>query len=212
MFFEITMIQRLTRFLGYPTYSLTVTLASILVSTGLGALLSQRFVHRADRTMPVLLTALAALTVFYQFGLDPLTDSFLSTSLATRVVVSLVVLAPLGLCLGMFMPLGLARVASLTDQSEQYVAWAWAVNGFFSVIGSVLTTILSMTFGFRAVQFAALGIYAIAALAFSRLRYTRAGSGTETELDLDRSPRTSMTPAIAASTASDGSAAARNRV
>ena len=107
MFFEITMIQRLTRFLGYPTYSLTVTLASILVSTGLGALLSQRFVHRADRTMPVLLAALAALTVFYQFGLDPLTDSLLSTSLAMRVVVSLVVLAPLGLCLGMFMPLGL---------------------------------------------------------------------------------------------------------
>ena len=28
MFFEITMIQRLVRFLGYPTYSLTVTLAS----------------------------------------------------------------------------------------------------------------------------------------------------------------------------------------
>ena len=55
-------------------------------------------------------------------------------------------------------------------------------------------------------------IYAIAVFAFSRLRYTRAGSGTETELDLDRSPRTSMTPATAASTASDGSAAARNRV
>ena len=36
MFFEITMIQRLVRFLGYPTYSLTVTLASILVFTGIG--------------------------------------------------------------------------------------------------------------------------------------------------------------------------------
>ena len=34
MFFEITMIQRLVRFLGYPTYSLTVTLASILVFSG----------------------------------------------------------------------------------------------------------------------------------------------------------------------------------
>ena len=34
MLFEITMIQRLTRFLGYPTYSLTVTLAALLVSDG----------------------------------------------------------------------------------------------------------------------------------------------------------------------------------
>ncbi len=40
--FEITMIQRLVLFLGYPTYSLTVTLASLLVFTGLGALLSNR--------------------------------------------------------------------------------------------------------------------------------------------------------------------------
>ncbi len=47
MFFEITMIQRLVLFLGYPTYSLTVTLASILVSTGIGALLSRRFVGTA---------------------------------------------------------------------------------------------------------------------------------------------------------------------
>ena len=42
MFFEITLIQRLTLFLGYPTYSLTVTLASILIFTGVGALLSER--------------------------------------------------------------------------------------------------------------------------------------------------------------------------
>jgi hypothetical protein len=69
----------------------------------------------------------------------------------------------------MFMPLGLGHVASLTEHGEEYVAWGWAVNGFFSVIGSVLTTILSMAFGFRAVQFAALGAYAIAVVAFTRL-------------------------------------------
>jgi hypothetical protein len=67
------------------------------------------------------------------------------------------------------MPLGLGRVASLTEHGEEYVAWGWAVNGFFSVIGSVLTTILSMAIGFRLVQFAALGAYAIAVVAFTRL-------------------------------------------
>jgi hypothetical protein len=172
MFFEITMIQRLTRFLGYPTYSLTVTLAAILVSTGIGALLSSRLAVGERRVMPILLLCLTALTIFYQFGVDPLTDALLSHGLAVRVVVSLLLLAPLGFCLGMFMPLGLTRVAALTPFGQQYVAWAWAINGFFSVIGSVLTTILSMTFGFRTVQFAALGIYLIAAAAFTRLRTT----------------------------------------
>ena len=41
------MIQRLVLYLGYPTYSLTVTLASLLVFTGLGALLSQRLAPSA---------------------------------------------------------------------------------------------------------------------------------------------------------------------
>ena len=50
------------------------------------------------------------------------------------------------------------------------MAWGWAINGVFSVIGSVLTTILSMTFGFRAVQAIALGTYLLAGLAFLRLR------------------------------------------
>jgi predicted MFS family arabinose efflux permease len=79
-------------------------------------------------------------------------------------------LAPLGLCLGMFMPLGLATVSRLTDHGDAYAAWGWAINGFFSVIGAVLTTILSMSFGFRAVQLAALAIYAVAVLAFLALR------------------------------------------
>jgi hypothetical protein len=169
MFFEITMIQRLVQFLGYPTYSLTVTLASILVSTGLGALLSRRFADRSRTVMPLLLVALAALTVFYRLGLDDLTDALLSSSLGVRVLVAVLVLTPLGLCLGVFMPFGLALVSGLTHDGEQYVAWSWAVNGFFSVIGSVLTTILSMSWGFNAVQLLAFGVYVVAALAFARL-------------------------------------------
>ncbi|MGZ4688451.1 MAG: hypothetical protein ACXWAY_02400 [Acidimicrobiia bacterium] len=168
MFFEITMIQRLVRFLGYPTYSLTVTLASILVFTGIGALVSKRF---ADRRwlMPVLLVVLFAITMFYEFGLNSLTDSLLDQSLAIRVIVSLIVLAPLGFCLGMFMPLGLSLVARLSEHADEYIAWSWAVNGFFSVIGSVLTTILSMSYGFNTVQYLALVVYGIAALAFTRI-------------------------------------------
>jgi MFS family permease len=181
MFFEITMIQRLTRFLGYPTYSLTVTLASILVFTGLGALWSGRLADRGPRVVWSLVGVLAVLTVFYQLFLDNITDGLLDQSLAVRVIVSLLVLAPLGLCLGMFMPLGLRAVSALTPLAEEYVAWAWAVNGFFSVIGSVLTTILSMTFGFRAVQLSALGLYAIAAIAFVRLSSTASAT---TPIDL----------------------------
>jgi hypothetical protein len=175
MLFEITMIQRLTEFLGYPTYSLTVTLASILVFTGIGAMLSGRYAARPAFALRVVLGALVALALAYRFGLDPLTDGLLDQSLAVRVVVALLVLAPLGLCLGTFMPLGLAAVTGVPAVEgheavgERYVAWAWAINGFFSVIGSVLTTILSMTFGFATVQLLAVVIYAVAVATYGRL-------------------------------------------
>jgi hypothetical protein len=169
MLFEITMIQRLVRFLGYPTYSLTVTLAALLVSTGIGALVTQRLMPRARAVMPVLLVAIALLTLFYELGLDSVTDGLQHYAFGVRVVASLAVLFPLGLCLGMFMPFGLAAVGRLTSYAEEYVAWGWAVNGFFSVIGSVLTTILSMTFGFRAVQLGAVAMYAIAVVAYRGL-------------------------------------------
>jgi hypothetical protein len=182
MFFEITMIQRLVQFLGYPTYSLTVTLATLLVSTGVGALASRRFSYRAGTAVPLVLAVLAVLTLFYEFALPSILDgSLLSTGLPVRIGFAVVVLAPLGVCLGMFMPLGLDRVRSLTEHGEEYVAWAWAVNGFFAVIGSVLTTILSMALGFRVVQFAALGVYAVAVFAFTRL--PTAGTGPELTLE-----------------------------
>ena len=78
-------------------------------------------------------------------------------------------LAPLGVCLGFFMPLGLGAVAGLTRFPREYVAWGWAVNGFASVVGAVLSTILAMTFGFRVVLFLALLAYAIAILALRGL-------------------------------------------
>jgi hypothetical protein len=195
MFYEITMIQRLVRFLGYPTYSLTVTLASILVFTGIGALISKRF---ADRRwlMPVLIGVLAVITLFYEFALDDLTESLLGQGLAVRVIVALAVLAPLGLCLGMFMPLGLSLAAKLSIHGDEYIAWSWAINGFFSVIGSVLTTILSMSFGFSAVQFLALAVYVVAALTYTRL----ASIARRTTVDPEAPPpaETSPTPAVAA--------------
>jgi len=162
LFFEITLIQKLTLFLGYPTYSLTVTLMSILIFTGIGALMSGRIATPTGRTLGVLWGALAVLTAFYLFGLTPLTNALFDLPLLARALVAFVVLAPLGLCLGMFMPLGLGAVSRLSDFPREYVAWGWAVNGFASVVGAVLTTILAMTFGFNVVLVLALLVYAIA--------------------------------------------------
>ncbi len=165
MFFEISLIQKLTLFLGYPTYTLTVTLMSILVFTGVGSLLTDLYAGQRNKALAGLFGALLVLTVFYQFGLGLVTEQFLASSLSVRVLITTAMLAPLGLCLGAFMPIGLATVAGLSDHSGEYVAWGWAVNGFFSVISSVLTTILSMSFGFQVVLSLGALVYGVGILA-----------------------------------------------
>lgn len=186
MLFEITMIQQLAEYLGYPSYSLTVTLASILVFTGLGALWSNRFSAEPRRAIPVLLAVLAALTVGYRFLLGPLTDATLTAPFMVRVAIAFAVLAPLGLVLGMFMPFGLRTVGALSAHPDEYVAWGWAINGVFSVIGSVLTTILSMSWGFRTVQLLAFAIYCVAVAALWQLDRRREESADP--IDLGRHP------------------------
>jgi hypothetical protein len=168
MFFEVTLMQLLNLFLGYPTYALTVTLMSLLVFTGLGALLSSRVGERR-RTVPTLVLGIIGLTVFYVLGLTPLTDGLLGLPMVARVPIAFVLLAPLGLCLGMFVPLGLRAVSAMSEAPREYVAWGWAVNGFASVVGAVLATLLSMTFGFHVVLWLGLLAYLIAMLAWRRL-------------------------------------------
>jgi len=70
--------------------------------------------------------------------------------------VSILLLAPLGLLMGMPFPLGI----TLTNQvSQRLIPWVWGLNGYATVIGSVLCVILALSFGFKVVIFIACGIY-----------------------------------------------------
>jgi MFS family permease len=176
MFFEISLIQQLTLFLGYPTHSLTVTLFSLLTFTGIGSLATDHWVRDRNRSLVFLLLALFGLMLWYQFGLAPVVNHLAGLRFPLRVAFAIVFVAPLGLCLGSFMPIGINAVAQITEHKQQLVAWCWAVNGFFSVVASVLTTILAMSVGFRWVLLASVVIYAIGVLAMTRIPKVAASS------------------------------------
>ena len=65
-----------------------------------------------------------------------------------RVAIAVAVIGPLEVLLGMPFPTGLRIVAK---EAPTLVPWAWGVNGFCTVIGSVGAMILAMVFGFRIV-------------------------------------------------------------
>jgi hypothetical protein len=175
MFIEISMIQRFSLLLGYPTLSLSVSLFTLLLATAIGARLSGRIGARPATGLPAAVGALFAVTLLYLSISDPITDIALAWSEPFRIMLVIVMLFPVGMALGVFLPAGIDQATGLTvDASDadrdRFVAWCWAVNGFFSVIGSSVTTVASMTFGFdRTVTFGlALYLVALGALLLGR--------------------------------------------
>jgi hypothetical protein len=97
----------------------------------------------------------------------------LGFGLFSRIAIALLLVAPLGFVLGMPFPLGL-RVAM--QRSSALGACAWGVNGFLTVIGTVLALMLGMMVGFRMVLFLACACYLVGLLVITRIS-SRADSG-----------------------------------
>lgn len=156
---EIALLQRFTLFLGQPVYTFAVVLAALLIFTGIGAALSDRFGASARKNLRVIVP-LILLTLLVTAFLTPYVfDVALGWSLLARVLVSVLILCPLGILLGMPFPSGLRIIG---EEVPSLVPWAWGVNGFFTVIGTVGALILGMAFGFKAVLVVAAGCYLIA--------------------------------------------------
>jgi spermidine synthase len=165
IFIEISYIQRFILFLGYPTYSLTVILFALLTFSGVGSYLSGRLPFSLRKILIVALALLAAVTLGYIVVLPPIFDHFLGASRQIRIAISLVLLFPLGLLLGIFFPTGI-KIISADDR--RFVPWAWGINGCASVIGTILSIIIAMSHGFRTVTILAIIIYAIGIFAMVR--------------------------------------------
>lgn len=145
---EIALLQRFTLFLGEPIYAFAVVLGSLLVFTGVGAYLGERLSRRPGWGISAALTAAIAVLLVTAVGMPHVFDVTLGLGLPWRVIISATLVAPLGMALGMPFPLGLVAVGA---GAPTLVPWAWGVNGFFTVIGSVVAMLLGMMFGFSVV-------------------------------------------------------------
>ena len=104
---EISFVQKYVLVLGYPTYSLSVTVCSLLVSAAAGAALSRRGWSRPQRFLGLLLAATIALVVLEGAALPVLREHVLAASLTIRIAVTVLLQFPLGMALGMYFPTGL---------------------------------------------------------------------------------------------------------
>ncbi len=162
IFIEISLMQRFVLFLGYPTYSLSVVLFSLLTFTGLGSAITGKIPSVSARPAQIAAVLLAMGLAVFMLVAPGLFEANLAQSLERRILLSVLLIAPLGLILGTFFPLGI-RLIQATDR--RLVPWAWAVNGCSTVIGTILATMLAMAYGFDFVMLLALATYGVGCVA-----------------------------------------------
>jgi hypothetical protein len=152
---EISLIQRFVLFLGHPTYALTVVVFLLLLSSGAGSVAARRWISGSGRVLP-LLGLIAGLILLNVLLLPWLLSSAIALPFIFKLVLSGVVLAPLGFLMGMPFPTGLRLVKT--------VEWAWALNAAAIVLGSVMAMIIAIHYGLTVTLVCAALTYLLAAL------------------------------------------------
>jgi hypothetical protein len=163
MFVEIGLMQRFVLLLGHPVYSLSVILFTLLLGGGCGSALSRRL-DSPGRTLAFVIPAIIIVSLAYSAVLPSLFASWVPWPRSMRILMSVVLLFPLGLLLGMPLPFGIRLVR---ERQPGVLAWAWGLNGAMSVLGATLAIHLAMSDGFARVALYGAIIYACAgAVAF----------------------------------------------
>ena len=161
---EISQLQRLIIFLGHPIYSITVVLFSMLFSSGLGSISSSLILKGRKPGPRFILTTMVVLIVMLAFVIiwqPAIVSSFVGSSVGSRIALALCFLFPLGFVMGMPFPVAMTLAST---RFKEHTPWFWAVNGATSVVASVLSACISITWGFTVTLSVGLVAYLCATL------------------------------------------------
>lgn len=159
MLIEISQMQRLMVFLGHPVYGLSVVLFTILLFGGIGSTTVGAHSPRPNVVVARIVALLATLAVA---GLltPALTTWARSETTGMRIVLSVLLLAPPAICMGMMFPLGL----NIWRRHAELHPFFWSANGITSMLASVLGMALSIEFGIANTYAIGVGFYVVCAL------------------------------------------------
>lgn len=176
LFIEIAFIQKFILFLHHPLYAIAVILAAFLLFAGMGSYYSRTLQNRFGYAGSVrfAIIGIVSLGLLYSAGLDVLFTPFIASAITLKIIVALVIIAPLAFLMGMPFPLALS---ALSENFPALVPWVWGVNGCASVISAILAMILAMHFGFTSVIVSALALYLIAMILFTKVPLNKMARG-----------------------------------
>ncbi len=164
---ELVFIQIFMKLIGFPLHTYSAVVFSLLIAAALGSLASDKMnINPENRwAYPFICTVVSILLFIVLYPLY--FNIFLAFSIWFRILAAIVLIFPVGFFMGMCFPLG---ILAIKEQPEGSVAWAWGMNGLFTVVGGIMSVIISIYWGFNNTLLVASLIYILAALLFTRMK------------------------------------------
>jgi len=163
LFVELGVLQRYILFLGHPTYAVSVVLLALLMSTALGALWTDRRPAIARAALPALVALLAATA----FLVPPLLRGVHAWPIELRIPLAIALVVPLGVCMGVAWPTGVAGLAGAGR--GRLVPVVWAINGVGGTLASVAGMMIATSLGYTTLLLVGTALYAVVAVLVVRL-------------------------------------------
>ncbi len=161
MFAEIILIQKFILYFGQPVFAVSAVLSIMLIASGAGSYVSGK-IKSGSKTHQLSLVIISATLVLYAFFLTDILSTSAGAPVPVKIFIALLVVGLPAFFMGLPFPLGLK---SLTEKHSEKIAWAWGINGFFSVIATPLALIIAVEAGAFLVIFLAASAYLMALLA-----------------------------------------------
>jgi spermidine synthase len=140
---EIAFMQRLSTFLGHPIYALGIILFTILLSTGIGSLISEKLPLTKSPWLFLYPVITAVIIIIMRFAMTAIIADMITSKIIYKILISMVLIFPLGILMGFFFPTGF-RLVKLVNVNE--TPWFWALNGAFGVLFSAVAVFISIYF------------------------------------------------------------------
>jgi hypothetical protein len=144
MMAEIALLQRISVFLGHPVYALSVVLFSLILSTGMGSLVSERIPLDSRLKLMVWSAFVGLYLLALPVWLPDVLLRLESAGVLARAALAVLVLAPAGFLMGFGFPTGMRLVSAIDSRPTP---WFWGINGAAGVLAARLAVLSSIEFG-----------------------------------------------------------------
>jgi hypothetical protein len=165
LFIEIYLIEKASFWLSDRTSGFALVLTGMLIFSGLGSLLTERFGGRPRHFVALAVLVVLVWCTAAALFLQPLVLATLGWPFLARAGLLLALVAPVSVALGLPFPLGLNQTGS-----TGFLPWAWGLNGAFSVVATPLANLIAREAGFTWVLLCAAILYGVALVTFPAIR------------------------------------------